>query len=97
MTKIIIGVMGAGERATSEDLKSAYLLGQAIADNNWVLLTGGRNVGVMHAASRGAKTRNGLVLGILPGSDKTDMSEAVDITIVTDLGSARNNINVLSA
>ncbi|MEO1692839.1 MAG: TIGR00725 family protein [Cyanobacteria bacterium J06631_6] len=97
MAKIIIGVMGAGDRATSEDLKSAYLLGQAIAENNWVLLTGGRNVGVMDAASRGAKASDGLIVGILPGSNKTDMSETVDIAIVTDLGSARNNINVLSA
>ncbi|MEL6500189.1 MAG: cytochrome, partial [Cyanobacteria bacterium J06623_1] len=71
MAKIIIGVMGAGDRATSEDLKSAYLLGQAIAENNWVLLTGGRNVGVMDAASRGAKASDGLIVGILPGSNKT--------------------------
>lgn len=89
--------MGAGNLATAQDLELAYLLGQAIAKNNWILLTGGRNVGVMDAASRGAKANDGLVVGILPGKDKTSMSEAVDIAIVTDLGNARNNINVLSA
>ncbi|MEL6580522.1 MAG: TIGR00725 family protein [Cyanobacteria bacterium J06621_12] len=97
MAKTIIGVMGAGNLATAQDLELAYLLGQAIAKNNWILLTGGRNVGVMDAASRGAKANDGLVVGILPGKDKTSMSEAVDIAIVTDLGNARNNINVLSA
>ena len=88
--------MGAGV-ATPEDLQLAYELGKAIAQNNWVLLTGGREAGVMDAASRGAKADGGLVVGILPGKDTFGMSDAVDIAIVTDMGNARNNINVLSA
>ena len=96
MVKTIVGVMGAGV-ATAEDLQLAYKLGQAIALNNWVLLTGGRKAGVMDAASRGAKAGDGLVVGILPGKDTLGMSDAVDIAIVTDMGNARNNINVLSA
>ncbi|BAZ44547.1 putative P450 cytochrome [Chondrocystis sp. NIES-4102] len=93
----IIGVMGAGNSATPEDLELGYQLGQAIAQEGWVLLTGGRKVGVMDAASRGAKTKQGLVIGILPGHNKVGMSQAVDIPIITDLGNGRNNINVLSA
>ncbi|WP_206816020.1 TIGR00725 family protein [Chroococcus sp. FPU101] len=96
MRNIIIGVMGPGENASSEDLKNAYELGQIIAINNWVLLTGGRASGVMDAASRGAKQAGGLTVGILP-STNSQASEAVDIAIVTDLGQARNNINVLSS
>ena len=95
MPKTIIGVMGAGV-ATSKDLQLAYELGKAIARNNWILLTGGRT-GVMDAASRGAKAEGGLVVGILPGKDISSMSDAVDIPIITDMGNARNNINVLSA
>ena len=95
MPKTIIGVMGAGV-ATPKDLQLAYELGKAIAQNNWVLLTGGRT-GVMDAASRGAKAGGGLVIGILPGKDTAEMSDAVDIPIITDMGNARNNINVLSA
>ena len=95
MSKVVIGVMGAG-LATSEELQLAYDLGKAIAKNNWVLLTGGRKAGVMDAASRGAKSADGLVVGILPGSDTAFLSSAVDIAIVTDMGNARNNINVLS-
>ncbi|MGV2831053.1 SLOG cluster 4 domain-containing protein [Myxosarcina sp. GI1(2024)] len=97
MAKLIIGVMGAGEGATAEDLKNAYELGKSIAEHDWVLLTGGRKAGVMDAASKGAKAAGGLTVGILPGVDTQGMSAAVDLAIITDLGNARNNINVLSA
>ncbi|EAW37730.1 LOG family protein [Lyngbya sp. PCC 8106] len=97
MKKIIIGVMGPGNSATTLDLKNAYQLGQLIAQNGWTLLTGGRNVGVMEAASQGAKSAQGLTLGILPGSNSSGMSEAVDIAIFTNLGNARNMINILSS
>ena len=87
--------MGAGS-ATNKDLELAYELGRSIAKNNWILLTGGRT-GVMDAASRGAKASGGLVVGVLPGNNTAGMSEAVDLAIVTDMGNARNNINVLSS
>lgn len=89
--------MGPGDKATDSDINRAYRLGQLIADNGWVLLTGGRNVGVMDAASRGAKMVGGLTIGILPTNDTRAMSDAVDIAIVTDMGNARNTINVLSS
>ena len=97
MRKIIIGVMGVGEKATSNDLENAYELGKKIAQQGWVLLTGGRKAGVMDAASQGAKSVDGLTIGILPGKDDEGISEAVDIAIFTDMGNARNNINVLSS
>ncbi|MEM9542027.1 MAG: TIGR00725 family protein [Cyanobacteria bacterium P01_E01_bin.42] len=97
MSRIIIGVMGPGEKATPTDCDRAYELGWRIARAGWVLLTGGRDRGVMAAASRGAKSAQGLTIGILPGSDRQEVSEAVDIAIVTDLGNARNNINILSS
>jgi uncharacterized protein (TIGR00725 family) len=68
-----------------------------IAQQGWVLLTGGRKAGVMDAASQGAKSVDGLTIGILPGKDSQGISEAVDIAIFTDMGNARNNINVLSS
>jgi uncharacterized protein (TIGR00725 family) len=97
MRKIIIGVMGSGEGASTSDKESAYRLGKSIAIAGWVLLTGGRQAGVMDAASRGAKSVGGLTIGILPDSNTKGMSEAIDLAIVTDLGNARNNINVLSS
>jgi uncharacterized protein (TIGR00725 family) len=97
MRKIVIGVMGSGEKAKENDLRNAYELGQLIAKQGWVLLTGGRNVGVMDAASKGAKASNGLTIGILPNDTQDGISQAVDIAIFTDMGNARNNINVLSS
>ncbi|MFE1746330.1 TIGR00725 family protein [Coleofasciculus sp. H7-2] len=97
MRKTIIGVMGPGVNATETDLENAYELGQLIAQEGWVLLTGGRNAGVMDAASKGAKAVNGLTIGILPTNDTSAVSDAVDIAIVTDMGNGRNNINVLSS
>ena len=97
MRKIVIGIMGPGSGASDTDQKNAYALGTLIAQAGWVLLTGGRNVGVMDAASRGAKAANGLTVGILPTEDEQAVSEAVDIAILTGMGSARNNINVLSS
>lgn len=97
MRKTIIGVMGPGENATATDLKNAYDLGQLIASQGWVLLTGGRNAGVMERATQGAKAVGGLTIGILPGNNTKGISEAVDIAIVTGMGNGRNNINVLSS
>lgn len=97
MRKIIIGVMGPGSDASESDRVNAYELGKLIAQEGWVLLTGGRNAGVMDAASAGAKAANGLTIGILPTADDSNISDAVDIAIITGMGSARNNVNVLSS
>ncbi|MBD0386972.1 MAG: TIGR00725 family protein [Nostoc sp. C3-bin3] len=97
MRKIIIGVMGPGKNATANDLQNAYTLGQLIAKQGWILLTGGKNVGVMDRVSKGAKSSDGLTIGILPSDNQESISSSVDIAILTDMGNARNNINVLSS
>lgn len=97
MSKVIIGIMGPGDVASQKDINHAHELGQLIAEQDWVLLTGGRNAGVMNAASKGAKRSSGLTVGILPSENKDSMSEFVDIPICTGMGSARNNINILSS
>lgn len=97
MAKTIIGVMGPGDGATQKEMANAYELGQLIAKQEWVLLTGGRNVGVMNSASKGAHEAGGLVVGVLPSENNNGMSEFVDIPICTGMGSARNNINILTS
>lgn len=97
MHRTIIGIMGPGEQATETQCQDAYELGVAIAQAGWVVLTGGRNAGVMEAACRGAKAAGGLTVGILPGTDERGSSAAIDIPIYTGLGHARNAINVLSS
>jgi hypothetical protein len=97
MPRIVIGVMGPGEGATEADCRLAEELGERIAEKGWVTLTGGRPVGVMEAALRGARRRNGLTIGVLPGGSAADASTEADIRIATGLGEARNVINVLSS
>jgi uncharacterized protein (TIGR00725 family) len=89
--------MGAGDRPTTDSLDRALELGARVAAEGWVLLTGGRAAGVMEAASQGAHEAGGIVVGVLPDPDTTRVSRHVDIAICTDMGNARNNINVLTS
>ncbi len=94
--KVIIGLMGPGETATDQDMRHAFKIGQAIAEQGWITLTGGRNCGVMDSACRGAKERGGMTIGILPGVESAGLSRYVDIPIITGMNSARNSINALT-
>lgn len=97
MRRPVIGVMGPGNEASKIDIKRAFDIGRRIAMQGWVTLTGGRSKGVMHIACQGAKSAGGMTVGVLPSADDSDTSEYVDVAIVTGMGSARNNINVLSS
>lgn len=94
--RYIVGVMGPA-KARKKDIDNARLLGELIARREWVLLTGGRDIGVMDAACQGAKKVPGSVtIGVLP-SARDRISKYVDLAIVTDMGNARNNVNVMSS
>ena len=93
----IVGVMGPGARATSAERSAARSLGEALARDGWVVLTGGRDAGVMRAVNEGAKAVEGsLTVGILPSASAA-IARCVDIAIITEMHNARNNINVLSS
>lgn len=97
MKKIIIGVMGAGDKATENDKQKAFEVGKLIAQNGWILLSGGRNAGVMDEVNKGAKEGLGITIGILPAANNLFTSKYVDIPIITGMDSARNAINILSS
>jgi len=86
----MVSVFG-GREADSLALKNAELLGKAIAENNWILLCGGR-MGIMEAVSKGCNEAGGIVIGILPGIDDSDANPYVTIPIATGIGLARNEI-----
>ncbi len=93
----VIGVMGGGEDASPAAVALAERLGERVAAEGWVLLTGGRDAGVMAAASRGAKRIPGsLTVGVLP-SASGGVAPDVDVAIFTGMGNARNAINALSS
>jgi len=65
--KLMIGVMGSsGGNLGEEVLRKAYSLGEAIAERDAILITGGCP-GLPYEAVRGAKAKGGLVVGISPG------------------------------
>jgi len=92
----IIGVMG-GARVAPEVEALAGDLGRAVALEGWVVLSGGRDTGVMAAVSAGAAQAGGLVVGVLPDGDLSRAAAHLTIPIRTGLGDGRNIINILSS
>ncbi len=97
----LAAVVGCGEDSASPDeLRDAQVLGRALVDAGFRLVTGGLG-GVMEAASRGAHTsdhyRDGDVVGILPGYDAATANPSVDVAICTGAGHVRNVLVVASA
>ena len=86
--KFLVSVIG-GHDCDDRTAKLAEEIGEIIAEEGAVLITGGL-AGIMEAASRGAKSKGGLVLGIIPGEDKGDANDYVDIPITTGMGYSRN-------
>ena len=96
-TRPLIAVVGPGDGATDDQTRAAESVGRAIAKRGWVTLTGGRAVGVMAAATRGAAAASGLTVGVLPGSTRDDAAPGLDIALATGLGEARNAVIATAA
>ena len=91
-----IAVCGSGDVPPHESdtvLLQAELIGKYVAENQCVLVTGGRG-GVMEAACKGAKQNGGMTIGILPGSRSEDANPYVDIALPTMMGERRNALLV---
>jgi len=90
-----IAVVGPGQAEPGE-LASAEEAGAAVAAAGAVLVCGGLG-GAMEAACRGARSRLGTTVGILPGTRREDANGWVTIALPTGLGEARNALVVRSA
>jgi len=93
----VLGVIGPGEEATPRDVADAFEVAALAARSGWVVLTGGRDVGVMDAASRGARSAEGIAIGVLPDADGRSASRALDVAIVTGFGEMRDQVVVMSS
>jgi len=87
-----VAVVGPGE-ATPEESHAAEEVGAGLAALGAVVVTGGLG-GVMEAACRGARSRRGRTLGILPGEDREAANGWVDLAVATGLGELRNGLVV---
>jgi hypothetical protein len=92
---VVIAVIGEGD-PSPQMLALAEAVGAEIAAAGAVLTCGGLG-GVMEAACRGARSRGGVAIGILPGTRHTDANPHVTYPIPTGLGHARNLLVVRSA
>lgn len=92
---MIIAVIGNSSCAP-EEAKLAETVGELLAQRGATIICGGLG-GVMEAVCRGAKSKGGLTVGILPGQDASTANPWVDIPVVTGLGEARNVVVVKSA
>ena len=90
-----ITVVGAG-RCDTATASIAERVGSEIARRGGVVICGGLG-GVMEAAARGARGAGGLTVGILPGNSAEDANDYIEVPIPTDMGHARNVINVRAA
>ncbi len=94
VSHIWISIIG-GHTANTKIRKLAEEVGELLADAGAVVVCGGLG-GVMKYVSKGAKRKGGTTVGILPGDNRKDANEYIDIAIPTGLGMARNLLVVRS-
>ena len=95
----MVAVIGDGDPRGPDAhriLEWAEEVGALVARGEGIVVTGGLG-GVMRAASRGAASAGGMVIGILPGSDAAEANEYVKLAIPTGLGVVRNLVVVTAA
>ena len=91
-----IAVCGPGTGATGEQLEAAEQAGAAVAAAGAVLVCGGLG-GVMEAACRGARSRRGRTVGLLPGLEREAANGWVELAVPTGMGEMRNALIVRAA
>ncbi len=90
-----IAVIGSNNPSNRE-ARIAREVGVELAKRGTILICGGLG-GVMAAACQGARSADGITVGILPGTDPSDANPHVQIAIATGIGYARNMAVVKSA
>ena len=81
---------------TEHQAEAARRVGVLLAEAGAVVICGG-GTGVMAAVAAGARSAGGLVVGIRPGADREGASPDLSVTVVTNIGEARNAVIVWSA
>jgi uncharacterized protein (TIGR00725 family) len=95
MPRRYVAVCGASE-ATASQLDAAREVGKLLAHQGAVIINGGY-AGVAGAASEGAASEGGTVIGILSEPDREGANEHLTVSLPTGLGQARNLLIVTAA
>jgi uncharacterized protein (TIGR00725 family) len=89
-----IAVCGSGQ-ASGDDV-AAKAVGAAIAEAKAVLVCGGLG-GVMEAACKGAREKEGTTVGLLPQDKRDKVNPFVDIAVPTGLGGLGRSVLIVRA
>jgi uncharacterized protein (TIGR00725 family) len=95
MRRLLVAVIGPASCSAIE-AAAAEVVGRVLAEGDAAVVCGGLG-GVMEAACRGAQRAGGLTIGILPGSEASEVNDHVDVAIPTGIGEARNALVACSA
>jgi len=95
MPRKYVAVCGSSE-PTASQLEAAREVGRLLAESGAVVLNGGLG-GVSGAASEGASSAGGTVVGILPESDRRGANPHLTVSLPTGMGQARNVLIVTAA
>ena len=91
----LVGVIGVAN-PNEKEKQLAYEVGRLIGAMGLSMICGGLG-GVMEEASRGCHQAGGVVLGLLPGPDKSQANPYVTYALPTNLGHSRNTLIAHSA
>ena len=91
-----VAVVGPADGARGTDLDRADAVGELLAGQGAVVLTGGHH-GVMRAAADGVRRGGGVSIGLLPGLDRAAGAAEHTFLLPTGLGELRNGLLVRAA
>lgn len=87
--KLQIGVIGSAgweeypnKKPAKSSFMTAYNVGKLIAQENAILICGGKG-GIMEEACKGAKEKNGITVGVISGNERNKTNRYVDIEVVS--------------
>lgn len=91
MKKLQIGIIGSAgpeeyptKKPNGGVYDIAYELGKLVAQNNSILITGGKS-GIMEAAARGAKEKGGTTVGVVKGKERFTSNNYTDVEVVSGM------------
>jgi uncharacterized protein (TIGR00725 family) len=95
MPRKYVAVCGATE-ATEAQVTAAREVGRLLAEAGAVVINGGHG-GVSAAASEGAASAGGIVVGLLPDAHRAGANPHLTVSLPTGMGQARNVLIVTAA
>jgi len=95
MPRRYVAVCGASD-ATPSQLEAAREVGRLLAKSGAIVINGGYG-GVSGAASEGAASEGGMVVGLLSENDREGANANLTVSLPTGLGQGRNLLIVTAA